>query len=327
MGKESVDAGSVAGGAMPARSARPAGNARPAGSEQRADTRRPKDDEYPADEYAADDERLVEGGAPRHVAASGAASPVRWTASRRAVSAVLAMALLGLLVVVFFPPSCGGSPEVSVLVSGSPSPLPEGLSSGAPTASSSGDPAGASTGSGDVVVHVTGAVRRPGLVRLPSGALVDDAVREAGGLSEDAAPDGVNLAAALEGGQQVRIPARGEAAVAVPVPAPAGGAAGSGGAGSGGAGSSGSPAGASAPSAGAGSTGSPAAGSAGKEKVNLNTATAAELQALPRVGPVLSERIVDWREQNGPFASVQELDAVPGIGQAMMASLEPLVTV
>ncbi|MCP3426816.1 SLBB domain-containing protein, partial [Rothia sp. AR01] len=221
MGTESVDAGPVAGDAGPA------GNDRSAASEHRADTRRPDDDEYPtADEYAADDERLVGGGAPRHVAASGAVSLVRWAASRRAVTAVLAMALLGLLVVVFFPPSCGRSPEVSVLVSGSPSPLPEGLPSGAPTASSSGNPAGASTGSGDVVVHVTGAVRRPGLVRLPDGALVDDAVREAGGLSEDAAPDGVNLAAALEGGQQVRIPARGESAVAAPAPAPAGGGAG-----------------------------------------------------------------------------------------------------
>ncbi|WP_165313186.1 helix-hairpin-helix domain-containing protein [Rothia halotolerans] len=237
---------------------------------------------------------------------------------------MLVLVALAVALVLLFPPSCGARPEVSVLVSGSPSPLPDGLPS-APAAASS-----AAAGEGDdVVAHVTGAVRRPGLVRLPGGALVDDAVREAGGLSEDAAAEGVNLAAEVERGQQVRIPTREEAAAA---PAAVGPATGS----SGGPASGGSSAAGTGGAAGSGGTGKPpaASGAAGgtsaggaEGRINLNTATAAELQTLPRVGPVLSERIVDWREQNGPFASVQELDAVPGIGDAMMASLEPLVTV
>ena len=61
--------------------------------------------------------------------------------------------------------------------------------------------------------------------------------------------------------------------------------------------------------------------------VNLNTADVPELEELPRVGPVLAERIVEWRTQHGPFARPEDLDAVPGIGPAMLESLVPLVTV
>ena len=276
--------------------------------------------------WSPDEDAVVDDGMPRHVAAppsSASSVAARWLPSRRAAWAVLALASLAVALVLLFPPSCGARPEVSVLVSGSASPLPDGLPS-APAASS------AAAGEGeDVVAHVTGAVRRPGLVRLPGGALVDDAVREAGGLSEDAAAEGVNLAAEVERGQQVRIPTREEAAAAPAAAGPATGSSGSpasGGSNAAGSGGAAGPGGAGKAPAASGAAGGSSAGSA-EGRINLNTATAAELQTLPRVGPVLSERIVDWREQNGPFASVQELDAVPGIGDAMMASLEPLVTV
>jgi competence protein ComEA len=298
-----------------------------AGEEERADPAEAGERAPAADRPSWDrDEDAVEAeGTPRHAAAppaSASSAASRWLPSRRAAWAVLVLAALAVALVLLFPPSCGARPEVSVLVSGSASPLPDGLPSGPASSAEAGE-------GGDVVAHVTGAVRRPGLVRLPGGALVDDAVREAGGLSEDAAAEGVNLAAEVERGQQVRIPTREEAAAAPAAAGPAPGSSGSpasGGSSAGGSVGAAGPDGAGKVPAASGAAGGAAAGSA-EGRVNLNTATAAELQTLPRVGPVLSERIVDWREQNGPFASVQELDAVPGIGDAMMASLEPLVTV
>jgi competence protein ComEA len=141
-----------------------------------------------------------------------------------------------------------------------------------------------------VVVSVVGLVARPGLVTLPQGARVADAVAAAGGLLPDADPASVNLAAVVSDGQQV--------AVGVPGAEVAGGAA------PGGAG---------------------AAGGAGP--VDLNAATAADLDALPGIGPVLAQRIVEHRERNGPFRSVEQLDDVPGIGPATYAELAELVAV
>jgi competence protein ComEA len=138
-----------------------------------------------------------------------------------------------------------------------------------------------------VVVSVVGLVARPGLVTLPSGARVADAVAAAGGLLPGADPASVNLAAVVADGQQV----------AVGVPGAAGGA--------------------SAPAGGGGSGG----------PVNLNTATADELDALPGIGPVLAQRIVAYREQNGRFTAVEQLDDVPGIGPSIYDQLQALVTV
>ncbi|TFV91271.1 ComEA family DNA-binding protein [Blastococcus sp. CT_GayMR16] len=138
-----------------------------------------------------------------------------------------------------------------------------------------------------VVVSVVGTVARPGLVTLPSGARVAEAVEAAGGLLPDADPASVNLAAVVSDGQQIVVGVPGGA---VDVTDPAGSAA--------------APAG----------------------PVNLNTAGVAELDALPGVGPVLAQRIVDHRKQS-PFTSVDELDDVPGIGPARAAELADLVTV
>ncbi|WP_448612249.1 ComEA family DNA-binding protein [Geodermatophilus sp. URMC 60] len=145
-----------------------------------------------------------------------------------------------------------------------------------------------------VVVSVVGSVARPGLVTLPAGARVADAVAAAGGLLPDTDPASVNLAAVVSDGQQV--------AVAVPGAEVVGGAAGAGAAG------------------GAGTA-------AGAGPVDLNTATAADLDALPGIGPVLAQRIVEHRERNGSFRSVEQLDDVPGIGPTTYAELAELVTV
>jgi competence protein ComEA len=140
-----------------------------------------------------------------------------------------------------------------------------------------------------VVVHVVGAVRRPGLYRLREGSRIADALARAGGATRKADLTVVNLAAPLSDGVQVVVPKRPPPGAAA-VPA-AGGAA--------------------------------AAAPAGP--VHLNTATLEQLDALPGVGPVTAQKILDYREQNGGFASVDELDAVPGIGPARMEQLREAV--
>jgi competence protein ComEA len=141
-----------------------------------------------------------------------------------------------------------------------------------------------------IVVHVVGAVRRPGLYSLDEGSRVADAVALAGGAGAKADLAAVNLAAPLADGTQVLVPRRGEAATA---------------------------------GAGVVSPGSAAASPAGP--VRLNTATLEQLDALPGVGPVTAQRIVQYREAHGPFRSVDELDAVPGIGPARLEQLRELV--
>jgi competence protein ComEA len=140
-----------------------------------------------------------------------------------------------------------------------------------------------------LVVHVVGAVRRPGLYRLREGSRIADALARAGGATRKADLALVNLAAPVSDGVQVVVPRR------VPV------------------------AGAAAPE----SPGSAAAPPSGP--VHLNTATLEQLDALPGVGPVTAQKILDFRQQNGGFASVDELDAVPGIGPARMEQLRESV--
>ena len=136
-----------------------------------------------------------------------------------------------------------------------------------------------------LVVHVVGAVRRPGLYRMREGARIADALARAGGATRKADLTVVNLAAPLSDGVQVVVPRRLAGA--------------------------------------AGAASAPAASSAGSPQgpVHLNTATLEQLDALPGVGPVTAQKILDYREQNGGFASVDELDAVPGIGPARMDQL------
>lgn len=196
--------------------------------------------------------------------------------------------------------------DPSFAAEGSGSPRGTSSASAAPPASALPSGSGeAGGGPATTVVHVAGAVQRPGVVRLAPGSRIVDAVDAAGGTAADADLAGVNLAALVEDGAMVLVPRIGEGA---PSPAATGGNAAQGSA----PGANGS-----VPSAEGGASGS----------INLNTADSTQLQTLPRVGPVLAERIIAWRTEHGSFSRPEDLDAVPGIGEAMMAALLPLVTV
>jgi len=180
------------------------------------------------------------------------------------------------------------------------------------TASGGGGPPTGSPGAtaGGVTVHVVGQVKAPGVFQLPAGARVADAVAKAGGALKGADLASVNLARVLIDGEQVRVPKPGE--VVVPPGSGTGGAAA-------GAGPPGGP--------GSGAAGASGAGGGVGGKLDLNTATAAQLEELPGVGPVLAQRIVDWRTEHGRFASVDELGEVSGIGEKIFAELQPKVMV
>jgi competence protein ComEA len=156
--------------------------------------------------------------------------------------------------------------------------------------------AGPSVAGATAVVHLVGAVRKPGVYSLPLGSRVLDAVDLAGGLAKDAAPEAINLAAQIRDGEQIRIPRRGE---------------------------TGQPPAAGAPAPGT-SDGSSGTGSQ-PGKLNVNTADQAELEELPGIGPSLAGRILEFRQANGPFKNLSELDAVSGIGPALMGNLRERV--
>ncbi|HKZ20991.1 MAG TPA: ComEA family DNA-binding protein [Acidimicrobiia bacterium] len=136
-----------------------------------------------------------------------------------------------------------------------------------------------------LTVHVGGWVARPGLVELAAGARVADAIAAAGGVLPGALTEAINLAEPLTDGSQVVV-----AGPATP------------------------PDGAESP-----------AGPAGDGRIHLNRATAAELDDLPGIGPVIAERIVAHRSEHGPFRAVEDLLDVPGIGEAKLADLRDLV--
>ena len=156
-----------------------------------------------------------------------------------------------------------------------------------------------------LLVHVVGQVHRPGVVRLSPGARVLDAVHGAGGAKGSADLQYLNLARPVADGEQIMVPKPGEI-VAAAVPGTGGAGAGAAGAGKGGQ--------------------SRDAGSAGG-LVDLNSADASALDLLPGVGPVLSQRILDWRTQHGRFSSIDELGEVSGIGDRLLAQIKPKVRV
>jgi competence protein ComEA len=154
----------------------------------------------------------------------------------------------------------------------------------------------ASTATGEIAVDVVGRVRRPGLVRLPAGSRVVDAITAAGGAATGAVLEAVNLARKVVDGEQIRVPRQGE-----PLTAPA---------------------------AVAGATGSAQPGAPDQPGVplDLNTATLEQLETLPGVGEVTARRIVEYREAH-PFTAVEDLRQVQGIGDRRFEALKDLVTV
>jgi competence protein ComEA len=156
----------------------------------------------------------------------------------------------------------------------------------APTASVSLTGSAAPTGaSGELYVHVLGAVAHPGIYVLDLDARLVDALAAAGGATDDADLAAVNLARLLEDGEQILVPIAGAAV---------------------------------------GTTG---AAPPGDDRVDLNTADQAALETLPRIGPALAARIIAWRDDNGRFGSVDDLLAVPGIGEKLLAGLRDGVRV
>lgn len=188
---------------------------------------------------------------------------------------------------------CGVGVAVAALSRSSASQVPIEVTtvSQPPSPSATSDPTAAAPAV--LRVHVLGAVQRPGVVSLTEGAIVLDAITAAGGLAADADPAELNLAARVADGQQIIVGTtaspRGDV---VAEPGSDGG--------------------------GTGSAGAP---------LNLNTASQAQLEDLPGVGPVLAGAILAFREEHGKFTSVAELQEVPGIGPKSFAKLEPLVTV
>lgn len=149
-----------------------------------------------------------------------------------------------------------------------------------------------------LVVHVVGAVQRPGLVQVAPGARIDDVLRAAGGPTEQADVERLNLAAPVADGMQVRVPSHGEDPDGVLIVAP--------------------------PPV---TSAVESADDAPAGPINLNTASESKLQELPGVGPATAAAIVAWRDDNGGFLSVDDLTQVPGIGPVKLAALRELVTV
>jgi len=141
-------------------------------------------------------------------------------------------------------------------------------------------------------VHVSGAVRQPAVYELPPGSIIQDAVDAAGGPAPEADLDRINLAVELRDQQQVYVPRQGETDSPPPV-----------------------------------SGGEPESEGSAGGLVNINTAAASELETLPRVGPAMAQRIVEYREANGPFGAIEDIQNVQGIGPATFEGLKDLISV
>ena len=210
-------------------------------------------------------------------------------AQAAAVVLALVIALAGVWV---FGPGRARVEPIDAQVVASGTPLPQG-EAGAPAPSrASPGPSADPTASGEVVVHVAGLVANPGVVVLPGGSRVVDAVEAAGGAQSTVDLTSLNLARRLADGEQILV------GVAVGPD-----------------------------SSGPGGDGGEGGGTDLSGTVDLNSATAEQLDTLPGIGPALAGRILDWREQNGRFTAVDELREVPGIGEKKFAAITDLVSV
>ena len=262
----------------------------------------------------------------------GTTRSTRWGLSPRVL---LLVAVLALVAVVWGVTQFSAAPRAEQFASPSASAesvqavgaqqSPGTQSTAQPSANPSESAQGGASGEATVRVHVAGAVNNPGVYTLPAQGRAVDAIAAASGAAADADLDRVNLAGALSDGVQIYVPHRGETAAPAQIQ-PNGGTAN---AGQGNAANGAAQNGAAQNNAPQPARTLTPAGSAqkGSTPVNINTATAEELQTLPRIGPAMAQRIIAWREAHGGFHSVDELDAVPGIGPSMLENLRPLVTV
>jgi competence protein ComEA len=241
-------------------------------------------------------ERLLDGVARQRIVVAGVA--------------VLALAAAGFLWLNAQPRAADPPPAPAADTGGAGLVLPRAGAAGdtvaqGGTAAGTGPEGGAGLSSGaTIAVDVVGRVQHPGLVRLPQGSRVLDAIEAAGGATAGAELEAVNLARKLVDGEQIRIPRHGEAVAVSPSAVGAGyGAA------------PGTP----------GQAGGTAAGQAGVP-LDLNTATAEQLDTLPGIGEVTANQIVAYRTAH-PFRSVDDLRQVPGIGDRRFELLKDLVTV
>lgn len=231
---------------------------------------------------------------------SGPADPLRALATgaepRRArlrvgLGAAVVLLLVGLACAVLVYGLTPAGSSSTVIASENPAAITGEDADGAADASRGEDPSGLPA-TNPVFVHVLGAIVRPGLYEVGEGARVIDVVASAGGFAEGADQARVNLARVVSDGEQLYVPTVGEAALPPPHV-----------------------------------SGDGTGGSGGSPLVNLNTATVLELDTLPRIGPGLAQRILDWREQNGRFSSAEDLLGVPGIGEKIFEGLRERVTV
>ena len=153
-----------------------------------------------------------------------------------------------------------------------------------------------------IVIHITGAVPRPGVYALPKGARVQDAISAAGGFLAEANKTGINLARTLEDGEQLDIPYGEGASIVIPTPGVDTGGNSGGDSGSGG-------------------------GGTVTELININTAAQFELETLPGIGPTTAQKIIAYREANGPFATIEDIINVSGIGPGTFERIKDLITV
>ncbi len=142
-----------------------------------------------------------------------------------------------------------------------------------------------------IVVHITGAVPRPGVYALPQGARVQDVISAAGGFLADADKSGINLARQLEDGEQLDIPFGEGASLVIPTP------------------------------------GIEEVEPSETDLININTASLAELDTLPGIGPTTAQKIIDYRDENGPFRTPEDIINVSGIGPGTYERIKDLITV
>lgn len=270
----------------------------------------------PADDINLDDDNLAEDNGP-DAAPRRSAGPL----TGKHLIVLAAVVLVAALIAAYSLLSAKSQTPVEVSADPAVTPALPAPASQAPVSQAPQPPPAAPTdpsAAGSVPVptgvrvHVLGAVHHPGVHELPAGARVIDAVDRSGGLSPDAAPGELNFAQPLADGQQIWIGTHADPGGEVRSPQAA------------------DPGSGAAPEAGSGPGDSGQPGSSNDAAgglVNLNTASQAELEELPGVGPATAQKIITWREENGGFTAVEDLMEIRGIGEKTFAELAPLVTV